>query len=354
MNTQLRALSGAFKPSTLLSALLLGALSVPAQAAIATPFLGIPGGTIDLRCPADLEVECATDVPFPAETLKEFLAAGGSLSYSCPGRAALNHVSDVAEGHCPIVITRTYWVNTPCGTATCEQLIIVRDTQAPSFVGLSDGNVECGVPTKITVQGEDNCNRIDFFAELTGGPAWGGSTLTQVGPDSFELTMTTSGYVLITFTVSDGCNKVQQTIRYVTNCDQPATAEGCSHGFWKNHTELWDEDGDTIATVAGFTASTKFNAYFGLTPVQSVLPDSATMLDALKKGGGMPNGSQLARDGVAGLLNLAAGLNYDLPDGVSDAFDLQAAIADAYKSHSFSPISGQLGQANQNEGSFCD
>jgi hypothetical protein len=130
-----------------------------------------------------------------------------------------------------------------------------------------------------------------------------------------------------------------------TTCTQEAAFEGCTPGFWKNHPELWDEAGDPVAAAAGFTTDTSFNAFFGLTPAESGFPDSLTMLDAVKLGGG--GGSKLARHGVPALLNLAAGLDYDLPDGIADAAELAQAIQLAYLTQTFEPLAAQIAAANE-------
>ena len=128
-------------------------------------------------------------------------------------------------------------------------------------------------------------------------------------------------------------------------CGSTGPAEGCTPGFWKNHPELWDEPGDPIAAAAGFATDTSFNEFFNLTEGESGFPDSLTMLDALKEGGGGP--SKLGRHGVSALLNLAAGLDYDLPVGMASAVDLMLAIQGAYLTDTFEPLATQLSDANE-------
>jgi len=120
----------------------------------------------------------------------------------------------------------------------------------------------------------------------------------------------------------------------------PAGGEGCTPGYWKNHTSLWDEASDPVAAAAGFTTGTGFNAFFSLTPAQSGFPNSLTMLDAVNLGGG--GGRKLARHGVAALLNIAAGLNYPY----SDPTALYNAIRNAYLTSTFEPLATQLNNAN--------
>jgi hypothetical protein len=54
----------------------------------------------------------------------------------------------------------------------------------------------------------------------------------------------------------------------------------------------------------------------------------------------------LARHGVAALLNLAAGLNYPLPLGVTNATEFRNAIRNAYLTKTFEPLATQLADAN--------
>jgi hypothetical protein len=54
----------------------------------------------------------------------------------------------------------------------------------------------------------------------------------------------------------------------------------------------------------------------------------------------------LARHGVAALLNLAAGFNYALPPGVTNAAELRNAIKNAYLTSTFEPLATQLANAN--------
>jgi hypothetical protein len=130
-----------------------------------------------------------------------------------------------------------------------------------------------------------------------------------------------------------------------TTCTQGVSGEGCTPGFWKNHEQLWDSPSDAYAAAAGFTTTTGFNAFFGLTAAESGFPDTMTMLAAAGHGGGGPN--KLARHGVSALLNLAAGLAYQLPPGVAGAPELVLAIQGAYITDTFEPLATLLAAANE-------
>jgi len=125
----------------------------------------------------------------------------------------------------------------------------------------------------------------------------------------------------------------------------PEAPTSCSPGFWKNHWLFWDEASDPVASAAGFTTSTSFNAFFNLTAAESGFADSLTMLGALNLMGG--DGAKLARHGVAGLLNIAAGLNYSYS---TNAAQLRNEIRNAYLTNTFEPLATDLDLANND---FC-
>src|SRR5690606_36606239 len=101
---------------------------------------------------------------------------------------------------------------------------------------------------------------------------------------------------------------------------------------------------DALAVTAGFNAATSFNAFFGLTSTQSGFANSLTMEDAINLGGG--GGKKLARHSVAALLNIAAGLNYNYPAGISSAAELREAVRQAYITKTFEPLATSLDVAN--------
>jgi hypothetical protein len=145
------------------------------------------------------------------------------------------------------------------------------------------------------------------------------------------------------------------------SCDLPALGEtiastcclsigeGCTPGYWKTHGEHWDQDpGDPIAEAAGFTAGTLFHDFFDVTPAQSNLPAGITMIDAASAeitGGGPKHA--LAWHGIAGLLNLAAGLGYELPPGINDAGELKVALEQAWISGDTELLKAQLSANNE-------
>ena len=118
-------------------------------------------------------------------------------------------------------------------------------------------------------------------------------------------------------TDTDGLDLGETKTCTVTNDDVP-TNEGCTPGFWKNHTDLW------VTYSPGQTVESVFNVpdQFGL--------DNDTLLTALDyPGGNGPSGAAqiLLRAAVAALLN-AASPDVDYPLTEAEIIDqVNAALA---------------------------
>jgi uncharacterized repeat protein (TIGR01451 family) len=89
----------------------------------------------------------------------------------------------------------------------------------------------------------------------------------------------------------------------------PEVGEGCTPGFWKNHTELWDGVGTNDVTSTIQTTDL-FNATFGVTSAQSGKANSVSLLQAIGSGGG--GLVALGRHATAGLVNADSGVNYGM------------------------------------------
>ena len=82
----------------------------------------------------------------------------------------------------------------------------------------------------------------------------------------------------------------------------PVGTEGCTLGFWKNHTSAW----------VGYSPTDTIGATFNLTTAQTPYA-SNTLLEGLNFGGGKDvlGGERiLFKQAIAGLLNVSAGLDY--------------------------------------------
>jgi hypothetical protein len=106
---------------------------------------------------------------------------------------------------------------------------------------------------------------------------------------------------------------------------QTGCSQGCTPGYWNNHVERWDGVGgdDFTQTVR---ADMSFNDVFGVTPAQSGLADTVTLIEATDTGGGGLNA--LARHAAAALAS-ADSVCYPATVGeVIDAYrDAVGAIA---------------------------
>jgi hypothetical protein len=127
--------------------------------------------------------------------------------------------------------------------------------------------------------------------------------------------------------------------------------EGCTPGSWKNPNGrllLWNSLSDAIPQAMPdgheFFTGTLFNAYFGLTPLQSGFSNTLTMEGAINLGGG--GNEKLARHAVAGLLSIAAGVNFLYPEGTTDFLSVKAAVTNAFKTGTYEPLASQLALAN--------
>ena len=84
-------------------------------------------------------------------------------------------------------------------------------------------------------------------------------------------------------------------------------SQGCSPGFWKTHPQYWDGVGtdDLTSTIKTYLL---FNAYMGVTSVQSGIADSVTLLQATAlNGGGI---LALDRHAAAALASADSGISY--------------------------------------------
>jgi hypothetical protein len=235
----------------------------------------------------------------------------------------------------PIGITVITWTATDSAglTSSCTQNVTVEDRIAPEMgcpAGIQVNNQFgfCSALVDVTVPSAgDNCT----LKGVTGTRS-DGKPLADPYP---------VGTTIITWIAEDAAgNKTTCTQAITVREVYPGCNAGCSHGFWRAHTQLWDQTTDVIAGQAGFTTQTSLNAFFGLTAAQSGLPDAFTMLDAMTaEGGGIDN---LVRQGAAGLLSLGAGMMFPLPNGITDFTSLKAAIREALINKTYEPLATLL------------
>ena len=102
--------------------------------------------------------------------------------------------------------------------------------------------------------------------------------------------------------------------------------EGCTPGYWKNHTDRW----------VGYAPSDSFNTVFGVSAA-----GNPTLLEAASAGGG--GATALGRHAVAALLNAAHG---DVDSGQTTA-DVIALVQSAYNSGDFEAAKDTLEDINE-------
>ncbi len=176
-------------------------------------------------------------------TMAEFNALGGTVSDNC-GIEEL-YYTDVQNGSCPIVITRTFVAVDSCGnSATCDQIITVDDTVVPEVTCPANINTEgCTVADIVTVSGlafstvpvvitEATFEALDGLSDAY--DSCGVRDVTYVDVLSADSCLY---QVTRTFTVADDCdNQISCTqtiiIQDVTDptitCPQDISDDGCA------------------------------------------------------------------------------------------------------------------------------
>ena len=112
-------------------------------------------------CPANITVQCLADVPPAPVDLAAFLAAGGHASDTCDTslQYAVND-SPLIGDTCGGTIHRAHTViDDATNSATCVQIITIRDTIPPVLTCPADITARLGDPVIITPPtGSDNCS----------------------------------------------------------------------------------------------------------------------------------------------------------------------------------------------------
>jgi len=202
------------------------------------------------------------------------------------------NTSSGCKDSCSFTVTRTFT------HPTCN---LVAPTPRP-FCG-STGNVLCANAT----------NANTYHWTIVSGALWA----ITAGADSNCVVYTagSSDSLTIKLVVTNTASGCKDSCTVTYGCQTPYW--GCTLGFWKNHSQLFDQATDPIsqcvaagvaAMGAGYsgngTANSSFMTTFGLTSAQMTaagLSTSLTLLQALNLGGG--GFKMLARQGVASLLN---------------------------------------------------
>ena len=234
---------------------------------------------------------------------------------------------DVITGtDCARILTRTYTVTNSCGQSdTCDQVFTYRiDTTAPTLICVANKEVACDAAVVFDApSATDNCTATGDIDIIDGAVV-----VVDNGDGTFSHTKS--------WTAEDECDNVSascsQTI-LVLSCAEP---NGCTLGYWKNHTLAWD----------CYTTCTLYNSVF----TGSTLDPNLTLLQALNLGGGSCN--NLARQSVAALLNICDGT---LDFSVATEAELVALVNAAFANGTCG-AAGSLLDGFNNEGgaNHCD
>ncbi|WKL43289.1 T9SS type A sorting domain-containing protein [Flavobacterium sp. ZE23DGlu08] len=194
-------------------------------------------------------------------------------------------------------VTTTYTVtktHTASGCSDSDEVTVTVNIALPNAVAGDDVLILCGETTVLLSGTSTTQNAIYSWVASNGGNIVSGA-------DTATPTVNAAG--TYTLTVTDpinGCTASDLVL--VTN--QICIVEGCTLGYWKNHTDRW---------CSSYTPTMLFGDVFVNAPSNLA---NLTLLQALNLGGG--GIFNLARQGVAALLN-ACSDEVDYPAPYSDS-----------------------------------
>jgi hypothetical protein len=266
----------------------------------------------------------ATAGPLPCNPTTAQIAAafgGATVSDNCStGLTATGVVGTETGSGCSFSTTKTWTVTDNCGnTQTVTQTVTyTRDLTKPT--------VSNNAPATIEAMCTATFSTLPWSAPVFTDACGAVTLVSDVTTPGQEITVCPKVYVRV-WTVMDACGNTASFTQTIT----VPCCEGCSPGFWKNHTSLWDQLADyPVAQMpAGlkFITSTNFNMYFNLPAGTNGFDNSLTMEGAISQGGG--DCKAFARHAVAALLSSASGLNIGYPTGTSNFTSLYNAIRTA-------------------------
>ena len=181
-----------------------------------------------INCPTNISVQCISNVPPRPSSLAQFLALGGTATDNCD--TALDYScsdSPLIGDTCGGMILRTHKVTDDCtNTASCVQIITIRDTTPPSITCPSNITVQClsNVPPAaanlaqfLTLGGtaSDNCDT-NLSLSVSNSPLIG----SQCG-----------GFILRVYTVTDDCTNSASCTQTITVKDTTPPSITCPAGF---------------------------------------------------------------------------------------------------------------------------
>jgi hypothetical protein len=281
-------------------------------------------------------------------TMAQIAAAFGTATVTdncSQGLTATGTVGAESGTGCTRTVVKSWTVTDACGnigTAT-QTVTFTRDITAPTL----SNNPPAAFESLCTA----TFSTLPWVAPVYVDACGAVTLVSDVTTPSTQQNTCPAVYVRV-WTVRDACGNTASFTQTIT----VPCCEGCSPGFWKNHTELWDQVGDyPVAHMpAGlkFTTTTNFNTYFNLPAGTNGFPNSLTMEGAISQGGG--DCIALARHAVAALLSSASGLDIGYPTGTTDFTSLYNAIRTALLSGNCSgTLFSQLEDISESDHSNC-
>jgi hypothetical protein len=181
-----------------------------------------------ITCPTNISVQCLSNVPPCPGTLAAFLALGGTASDNCDTTLEYRcSDSPLIGGTCGGMILRTHTIIDDCtNTASCTQIITIRDTIPPAIACPTNISVQClsNVPARPTTLAQflalggtasDNCDT-NLSYSSSDGPLIGGVC---------------GGTIARTHTVVDDCTNSASCVQIITVRDTVPPVITCPAGF---------------------------------------------------------------------------------------------------------------------------
>jgi hypothetical protein len=165
-----------------------------------------------ITCPPNVTIQC-TAVTEPSNT------GTATATDNCGGTSVLTYTNSIVNGTCAqeYTITRTWTATDPCGnTSTCNQIIVIEDTVAPSITCPAGITIECTESTLPantgSATGTDNCDA---------SPVINHSDVISNGSCPEEYTITR------TWSITDDCLNNTTCIQVITVQDFTPPAITC-------------------------------------------------------------------------------------------------------------------------------
>ena len=232
-------------------------------------------------------------------------ASSGTWSTSGSGTFAPNtttlnavytpSIGDVTAG----TVTLTLTTNDPTGPCPAVHDDMVVTINSPATVNANVDQTICSGST-VTLAGSIGGGASSGTWSTSGSGTFAPNATTLNAVYTPSIGDVTAGTVTLTLTTNDPTGPCPAVHDDMVVTIQSCAIEGCTLGYWKNHTDRW---------CSSYSTCDMFSVIFS--GAQSTFPN-LTLLQALNLGGGGVN--NLARQGVAALLNACSNeVDYPAP-----------------------------------------